>query len=269
MAEIQNEKGACIPPIKIYSDKFADHVVVITGSGSGIGEAAARLFAQQGALVVMLDIDEKRLQTIQASIQTVAGHNKTDIQICDVSDERSVSTSIAETVRKFGKIDVLINVAGIYPFHPLLDFPTDAYRQTRSTNLDGSFYLTRAVLPYMQKAMYGRIIHTSSASFGDPQPGMTAYIASKAGIVGLVRAAAIEAGPGVTINAVLPGLVETPGVLRHEGASDLFDTVVAKQAVKRRGHPLDIAHTFSFIASPEAAFYTGQRFNCSGGINFS
>ncbi len=215
----------------------------------------------------MLDIDEKKLQIIQASIQTAG--NKADIQICDVSDEQSVFTAIAETIRKFDKIDVLVNIAGIYPFHPLQGYPTDSYHRTISTNLDGSFYLTRAVLPHMQKAAYGRIIHTSSASFRDPQPGMTAYIASKAGIVGLVRAAAIEAGPGVTINAVLPGLIETPGVLRHEGSSDLFDTVVAKQVIKRRGHPLDIAHTFSFIASSEAAFYTGQTFNCSGGVNFN
>ncbi|KAK6385056.1 hypothetical protein LTS17_002619 [Exophiala oligosperma] len=256
MAELQHEKGACPPPIKIYPDKFAHHVVVITGSGSGIGEATARLFAQQGAQVVMLDIDEEKLRTIQASIIETAGHPATDIHICDVGDEQSVSTAVAETVRKFGKIDVLINVA-------------DEYRRTRSTNLDGSFYLTRAVLPYMQKAAYGRIIHTSSATFAGPLPGMTAYVASKAGIVGLVRAASIEAGPGVTINAVLPGLVETPGVLRHEGASELFDTVVAKQVVKRRGQPGDIAHTFSFIASPEAAFYTGQTFNCSGGVNFN
>lgn len=266
MAEIQHGKGACTPPIRIYPDKFAHHVVAVTGSGSGIGEATAQIFAQQGAQVIMLDIDEEKLKIIQASM--LADGYKADIQICDVSNEQSVFNAIAETIRKFNKIDVLVNIAGIYPFHPLQNYPTDLYHRTRSINLDGSFYLTRAVLPHMQKAAYGRIIHTSSASIGDPQPGMAAYIASKAGIIGLVRAAAVEAGPGITVNAVLPGLTQTPGVLRHEGSSELFDKFVAKQVIKRRGHPWDIAYTNSFIASPEAAFYTGQTFNCSGGTFF-
>lgn len=265
MIEIQHEKGARVPPIRVYPDKYADYVVVITGSGSGIGEATAHLFAQQGAQVMMLDIDMKKLQNTQALIQA-AGY-KADIQACDVSNEQSVDTAIEETIKKYHKVDALINVAGIYPFHPLVGYPTDMYHRTISVNLNGSFHLTRAILPHMQRAGYGRIIHTSSASFGSPQPGMTPYVASKGGIIGLVRATAVEAGPGITVNTVLPGLTETAGVLSHEGSSELFDLVVAKQIIKRRGHPWDVAHAFSFIASPEAAFFTGQIFDCSGGEN--
>lgn len=264
--EAQTEKGASVPRIKISQDKYADHVVVITGCGSGIGEATARLFAQQGAQVVMLDVDGERLEAVQASIQA-AGH-QTDTQVCDVSSEQSVSAALEATVQKHGKIDALINAAGIYPFHALVGCPTDVYRRTMAVNLDGAFHLTRAVLPYMQRAGYGRIVHTSSASFGDPQPGMASYVASKGGVIGLVRAAAVEAGPGITVNAVLPGLIETAGVLAHQGSSELFDLVVSKQLVQRRGHPLDVAHVFSFVASPEAAFCTGQIFDCGGGITF-
>jgi 3-oxoacyl-[acyl-carrier protein] reductase len=266
MSTIQHERGARVPPIKVYPDKYAGHVVVVTGSGSGIGEATARLFAEQGAQVVMFDVHEGRLETVRKSLQE-AGY-KADTQICDVSNEQSVAHAIEETIKRYHKIDALVNIAGVYPFHPLVGYPTDLYRRAVLINLDGSFFLTREVLPHMQKAGYGRIIHTSSSTFGEPEPGLAAYVASKGGVIGLMRAAAVEAGPGVTVNVVMPGLTETPGITSQEGHAVLFDTVVAKQTVKRRGHPLDIAHAFSFIASPEAAFFSGQIFDCSGGETF-
>ncbi|OAP56237.1 hypothetical protein AYL99_09416 [Fonsecaea erecta] len=201
----------------------------------------------------MFDVDEKRLENVRRSLDE-AGY-KAGSHHCDVRNAESVSNAIEDTIQRYQKIDVLVNVADVYPFHPLVGFPLDAYRRTISVNLDGSFYLTREVLPHMQKAGYGRIIHTASSTFGSPEPGLSSYVTSKGGVIGLPRAAAVEAGAGVTVNVVVPGLTETPGVLSHEGSSALFEHILSKQTVKRRGHPLDAAHTFSFIASPEAAFF--------------
>ncbi|KAE9363148.1 NAD(P)-binding protein [Stipitochalara longipes BDJ] len=264
------EVGANIPEIKIYQDKFAGHVVVVTGAGQGIGEVTARLFASQGAQVVMLDIQEQKLKNVQSSIEQ--GGGKAAYQLCDVSDEKSVSEAIEWIVATYKKIDVLGHLAGIYPFSPLVNYPTEMYRRVISINVDASFWLTRAVLPHMQKAGYGRIILTSSSAFQEPEAGMSAYVASKGAVVGLMRATAVEAGPGVTANVIMPGLIKTDTVwnaaVRPDGSHPVFEMVVPKQLIKRMGRPEDIAHAICFIASPEAHFFTGQIFDCSGGETF-
>ncbi|KEF58949.1 uncharacterized protein A1O9_03792 [Exophiala aquamarina CBS 119918] len=266
MKAITHEKGAQVPSIKVYANKYLDHVIVVTGAASGIGKVTAHLFAEQGADVVLFDIDEPNIKDVQSSILQQGG--KAEIQVCDVSDDGSVNKAIDATIQRFGKIDVLINLAGTAVFSPLERQTTENYQQVISTNLDGGFFLTRAVLPHMRKARYGRIIHTSSSTTGNPAFGLAPYVASKAGIIGLVRASAVEAGPGITVNALLPGLTDFTKVAETEQSSLLFDSVLARQAIKRRGHPLDMAHALSFIASPEAAFFTGQAFECSGGESF-
>lgn len=263
---IEHEKGAQVPAIKTYADKFLGHVVVITGAGSGIGETTARLFAQQGAQLVLFDVDKENLQRVRDSIHQAGG--KADFCVCDVSNEQNVIEAIETTILLHHKIDILANLAGIFPFHPLTDFPTEMYRRILSINVDGSFFLTRAVLPYMQKAGYGRIVLVASGTFNDPPPGLAIYVASKAAVIGFTRAVAVEAGVGITANVVLPGLINTPGVQRIEASDEMFQDTVEKQVVKRKGHPLDIAYTICFLASPEAAFITGQSFNCNGGQSF-
>lgn len=266
MAEVKHEDGANVPPVKIYPDKFSDQVVVVTGFGAGIGEATASLFARQGAQVIGMDIDEQGMKRVQSLIRQSGG--RAEVRICDISDERQVTEAIQWTINGYQKIDILANIAGIYPFHTLKEYPTDVFHRVIATNLNGTFFLTRAVLPYMEKAGYGRIIHTVSSTFNDPQPGLGAYIASKGGIIGLVRTAAVESGAGVTVNAIMPGLTSTNKVLSMEQADMMFGAVINTQAVKRKGHPLDVAHAICFIASPEASFFTGQIFNCSGGETY-
>lgn len=266
MTSIQHEANAKVPPIKIYPDKFSDHVVVVTGAASGIGETTARLFAEQGADVVLFDIDETNLEIVGSSIIDRGG--KATTQVCDVSNDLSVNTAIESTIQKFRKIDVLINLAGVGVFRPLTDQTTADYDRVLSINLSGSFFLTRAVLPHMRKAGYGRLIHTSSSTVLNPPPGLVPYVASKAGIIGLARASAGEAGPGITVNVIIPGLTDHTKITTGTDTKALFDNVLSAQVIKRRGHPLDIAHAISFIASPEAAFFTGQTFECSGGESF-
>lgn len=141
-----------------------------------------------------------------------------------------------------------------------------------SVNADVSFCLTNAVLPHMQRVKYDRIIHTPSSTVQEPEPGLSVYAASEAAIVGLVRGASVEAGLGMTVNAVMPGLIKTQQVgnlgVQSDGSHPLFERVIKKQNVKRYGRPEDVAHTFSFIFSPEASLVTGQNFHVGGGETY-
>ena len=141
-----------------------------------------------------------------------------------------------------------------------------------TVNLDATFFLVRAVLPHMQSRGYGRIVLTSSSVFSQPEVGLAPYTASKAAVIGLARATAKEAGPGVTINCVMPSLVKTPTTwqagVEDESRKALFDSIMAKQCVKRCVMPADVGHAVCFLASPEAAMVTGQILDVSGGETF-
>lgn len=264
------EEGARIPPIKIYPDKFLGQLAVVTGGAQGIGAVTAQLFGKQGAHVVLLDINEDKLQERKALIESEGG--KVSYFVCDISNEEQVTKTIDSIVQRFQKIDILAHIAGIYLFNPLEKVIPDVYRRTIAVNVDSSFYLTCAVLPHMKKAGYGRIIHTTSSTVQEPEPGLAAYATSKAAILGLVRGTSTEAGPGITINAVMPGLIRTDQVwnsgVQPDGSHPLFERVIKKQDVKRCGNPDDIAHCFCFVASPEASFITGQIFDVSGGETY-
>lgn len=263
--------GANIPTIKIYPDKFSGQVIVITGGGRGIGAQTATLFAQQGAQVVLLDVIEDNLQKTNRLILDAGG--KCTWKLCDIGDESSVDKTIDWVVKEYHKIDVLVNLAGIYPFHSLIGYPTNLYRKIMSVNVDGSFFLSRAVAPHMRKAGYGRIIHTSSSSVQvGPLPDHSAYVTSKMAVIGLVRSTAADVGPGVTVNAIMPGLTRSETIwsqtVQADGTNQFFENVLQRQMVKRSGQPSDIAHAICFIASPEAQFFTAQIFDCSGGCTF-
>lgn len=258
--EIENAANSPpVPPVKVYSDKFSGHVAVLTGTAQGIGAVTAELFAQQGAHVILLDLQEAKLQDFQTSLQS-RGY-KADYRVCDITDVRQVEETVTWVILHYQKIDILANIAGIYLFHLLTNMTTEIYRRMMSLNVDTPFYLTRAILPHMQKSGYGRIIHTPSCTFQEPEPGLGVYAASKAAILGLVRGTSVEAGPGVTVNAVMPGLIKSEQVwnsgIQPDGSHPLFERVIKKQDVKRCGMPEDVAHMFSFIASPEASFISG------------
>ncbi|KAJ9504461.1 hypothetical protein H2202_000517 [Exophiala xenobiotica] len=286
MEDWEIEPGSHIPPIKVYPDKYAGQVVMITGAAQGIGEVVSKLCARQGATVIMVDLQEDKLQQVAAKIDAAQhdaevagssagkgnGKGKAEIRVCNAADEASVDSMVENVIRTHGKIDVLIQLAAVYPFIPIVGHPSDAFKKVMDVNVMACFYLTKAVLPHMQKAGYGRLINTSSGTLQLPDPGLSAYVASKAAIVGFTRSTAVEAGPGVTANIILPGLIRTPAVWKLHGQEDgshpLFDRLLQKQCVKRNGRPEDIAHTINFIASPEAQFITGQIFDCGGGATF-
>jgi NAD(P)-dependent dehydrogenase (short-subunit alcohol dehydrogenase family) len=258
------------PAIKIYPDKFEGQVVVITGAAQGIGEVTAELFANQGATVVLVDIQKETVAKVENRIKS-QGKIAASV-ICDVGNDQEVNRLIDDTIKTYGQIDVLVHLAAVYPFITIPEMSTEDYRRVMNVNMDACFFLTRAVLPHMNKRGYGRIVNTSSGTLQLPDPGLSAYVAAKSAIVGFTRTTAVEAGPGVTANIILPGLIRVPAVWKlHEapdGSHPLFDRLLAKQAVKRHGRPEDIAYTICHIASPEAAFTTGQIFDVGGGATW-
>ena len=243
---------------------------MITGAAQGIGEKTAKFFAAQGATVVLVDLNKERLRLVASKVEALGG--KSLIKICNVVREQDVDQMVRDVISKLERIDILIHLAGIYPFIPILSHPTADYLSVLRVSMDGCFFLTRAALPHMNKAGYGRIINTASASVQHPEPGMAAYVAAKAAVIGFTRVTAVEAGPGVTANVVAPGLIRTDktweSAVTADGSRPLFDKVVGMQAVKRHGLPEDVAQMIGFIASPEAQFLTGQVFDVSGGLVF-
>jgi NAD(P)-dependent dehydrogenase (short-subunit alcohol dehydrogenase family) len=245
---------------------LAGQTALVTGAARGLGHAAARRLAADGARVALLDRDGEGLA---AAAKELASQGADVLpQAVDLTDEEGVRAAVASVLAATGRIDVLVNNAGIYPHRPFEELTYAEWRQVLAVNLDSVFLCTHAVYPAMRERRYGRIVNVSSATFFIGYPGLSAYIASKGGIIGFTRALASEAGPhGITVNAVTPGLIATEGVLGGEEAG-LFDEIVPEQALPRRGEPEDIAECIAYLAGPAAGFITGQTINVDGGHRF-
>jgi len=224
---------------------LAGQVAVVTGGARGIGRAIARRLEDDGATVEVLDLETG----------------------VDVSDERSVASAFDRLLSERGQIDVLVNNAGIYPHIPFEELSFADWRRVLGTNLDGVFLCSRAAYPAMRERRYGRIVNISSATFFIGYPGLSAYVASKGGIIGFTRALASEAGPhGITVNAVAPGLIATERALVEE--AEVFNEIVPEQAIERPGRPEDIAACVGYLVRPESSWVTGQTFNIDGGHRY-
>jgi len=163
---------------------------------------------------------------------------------------------------------MLVNNAGIYPHIPFEELTFAEWRRVLSTNLDGVFLCSHAAYPAMRHQRYGRIVNISSATFFIGYPGLSAYVASKGGIIGFTRALAREAGPHeITVNAVTPGLIATDRALAEE--AEVFEEIVPEQAVQRPGKPQDISDCVRYLVRPESSWITGQTFNVDGGHRFN
>jgi NAD(P)-dependent dehydrogenase (short-subunit alcohol dehydrogenase family) len=232
---------------------------VVTGAASGIGQAAAIRLAIEGARVVLVDIADAG-ETVRAIEQTGGA---AIVVTCDVSSPASV-----EQLRATGEADILVHSAAIAPYQPFAEMTFGDWRRTIRVNLDSTFLMTSALVPGMRDRGWGRVICLASGTFHLGSPNQVHYVASKGGVIGLVRSLATEVGPdGVTVNAIAPGLIKTQGTLAGpQVGMGLFESVVARQVVRRTGVPDDLMGLVSLLASDESGFITGQTILTDGGL---
>jgi NAD(P)-dependent dehydrogenase (short-subunit alcohol dehydrogenase family) len=245
-----------------------DKVAVITGAANGIGQAFARRLAEDGVHIAIADVapgGETVKLVEQAGRQALACK-------CDVTSQDSVAAMAAEVQKKFGRCDIVINCAGIFPQLAFDDMKFEDWRRVLSINLDGTFLVSSAFVPGMKQRQWGRIVNMASSTFGSVVTGFVHYVASKGGVIGFTRALATELGPhGITVNAIAPGLTRSPGTLARKprpmfaSMEEEFAANASTQAIKRPEVPQDLVGTVSYLTSDDAAFITGQTLNVDGG----
>lgn len=243
--------------------RLENKVAIITGGTAGIGAAAAKKFAQEGAKVTVW---ARNAEKGKAFVEAMAKEGYT---ICfDAVDTSNYEQVVAATKRVFdanGKIDILINNAGITNDSTLKKMTPEQWQSVIDINLTGTFYCTKAVNQYMVEAGWGRIINVSSVVGLYGNFGQTNYVATKSGVIGMTKTLCRELGKkGVTVNAVAPGFIATDMVAKMP--EDVLAGMVAKVPVGRLGKPEDIANAFCFLASDEAAYVNGAVLSVDGGM---
>jgi len=245
-------------------------VVIITGATSGIGRGIALIFAENGATVVINGIDEEGGNKVVEEIRTKGG--RAIFFKADVGDADQAIAMADKTVEEFGKIDILINNAGINiglkQRGPIQEFPDDMWKKILNVNLDGVYYCSKAVLRNMTHNGYGKIINVSSVVGVVPLRNQCAFAAAKAGVIQLTKAMAIElASFGVNVNVICPGSIQIPKMTEADGmyADNRFESIMSHIPMKRPGTPQDIGYAALYLASEQANYVTGAVHIVDGG----
>jgi len=243
--------------------RFEGRVSIVTGASQGIGETIARDLAAEGAAVVLVDVQKDKLEAVAGSIVGAGGRAETSV--VDVGDTAAVERAVAAVAAAHGRIDHLVNNAGITRDALLMRMKEEDWDAVLRVNLKGTFNFSRAVLRTMIAARYGRIVNIASVAGLMGNAGQTNYAASKAGVVALARSLAREVGSrGITVNAVAPGFIAT--AMTEALPEDIRKAYLDIIPLKKFGLPKDVASAVIFLLSEDAAYITGQVVSVNGGM---
>jgi NAD(P)-dependent dehydrogenase (short-subunit alcohol dehydrogenase family) len=248
---------------------LAGSVVIVTGGAAGIGRAYARRFLAEGARVVVADIVDPA-----DAVRELGAHGEAHGVRTDVASADSAQRMADEAVRRFGRIDVLVNNAALFAAlkpQPFDAIPEAEWDRLMAVNVKGIWQCVKAVAPVMKGQGSGRIVNVASAIAAKGTPHLLHYVTSKGAVIAMTRALARELGPhGIAVNAVAPGLIMSDTVLANPDiAAHQAEAVLQSRAFKRHGRPEDVVGTVVFLASPDSAFMTGQTLIVDGGSVFS
>jgi len=237
-------------------------IAIVTGASQGIGKTTAELFSKSGAHVVCIARNEEKIKDLVNTISK-KGHSASYIS-CDISDGNLFQNTIKSIISDYGKIDILINNAGITRDSLVLRMKDHQWDEVLNTNLKGAFYGTKSVLRSMMKNKYGRIINITSIVGLQGNSGQSNYSASKAGLIGFSQSVAKEvASRGITINCIAPGWIETE--MTNDLPQDTKSEIIKNIPIGKTGTTEDIAYTALFLASKESKYITGQTITVDGG----
>ena len=243
--------------------KLDGKVAIVTGATSGMGRASAKLFAQEGAKVVVTGRNEERAKEVVDDIK--AEGNEAIYVIADMSNLDDVKKIFDVTMEEYGTVDVLFNNAGMLSMSPLMDLSIEEWNKIFNVNVTSSLVLTQLVAPVMKEKGKGTIVNTCSvASFG-AHHGFAAYVDSKHAMAGLTKSIAWELGPEIRCNGIAPGLIHT-AMVDSIGGPAALQQMIDQCPVKRCGEPEDIAAVALFLASDDSAFLDGQIIKVDGGF---
>lgn len=242
-----------------YAGRFAGRTAIVTGGASGLGKASAARIVAEGGKVVLWDLNADALKAAAAEVGAA------DVVALDVSDSNAVAAAAEASAKVLGKIDILVASAGITGATvPVHEFPIESWQRVVDINLNGVFYCSRAVVPFMLKNGYGRIVNVASVAGKEGNPNASAYSASKAGVIGFTKSLGKElAGKGVIANSLTPATFESP-ILEQLPQSQV-DYMRSKIPMGRLGEVEESAAMVCFMASEECSFTTASTFDTSGG----
>jgi len=239
--------------------RFTDKVAIITGAASGIGLATAKRFVSEGARVVIADIDEQKARAAADEVKTAGAPLAIGIG-CDVSNEAAVEHTVTQTFEQCGRLDVVVNNAGLMVFKPIVEQNGEDFLKILNVDLLGAFYFTKQAFLRMKPG--SAIVNISSIHAVETEPLVASYAAAKAALLSLTRSSALEAKAlGIRVNAILPGAVDTPMLWNNPNVLSGVEKIDPADV----GHPEDIAATIAYLASDDAKFVQGAALRVDGG----
>ena len=241
--------------------RFQDKTVIVTGGGSGIGEATVRRFAAEGAQVVVADIRPEAMERVLAAI----GPQRHLGLVVDMEDMAAIERMVTDTLTRFGRLDVLVNNAGMGSFGRVTEIDMDHWRQVQRVDVESVFWASRLAIPHLEK-VGGSIVNVASASGMAADYGFAAYNAAKAAVLNLTRAMAIDHAPVIRVNAVSPGLTATPLATGLTGNAEMMAAYEPVLTMGRPADPAEVAAAIAFLASADASYVNGHNLVVDGGM---